>query len=143
MAKTAAQAAAKWATNTQGAEDAWAEGLSTTTKDIVGLATSANAQAKATQNYNAAWTSGRLQAALQKVGNQGIKTAALAKKTNYTTGVTEAVPRMTTFLNKLIPYIQAGLPAIEQMPTATRAQAKAKQNAWLDYMADGKGQFTT
>lgn len=132
----------KWLDNATAAADTWAANLNATTKDIVGNATSAATQAKATANYTSAWTSGRLQAALQKVGNAGIKQAAQNKKANYPVGITDAAPRFLAFAQKLLPYIAAGLPAIDAMPNGNRTQAKAKQNAWLDYMADGKGQFT-
>lgn len=137
---SAAAAAAKWEANATAAEDTWAANLQATPKDIVGNAIAA--QGKAITNYGLAWTSGRLAAALQRVGNQGIKQAAANKKANYPVGIADAAPRFSAFMTKLLPYISAGLPAIDSMPNTTRAQAKAKQNAWLDYMADGKGQFT-
>lgn len=138
--KTAAQASAKWLANAQNAEDTWAENLQATTKDIVGRAIAQ--QDKAISRYTESWRSGRLAAALQKVGNQGIKQAAAAKKANYGVGITDAAPRMAAFMGKLIPYINAGLPAIDEMPTTTLAQSKAKVGAWIDYMAAGKGSFS-
>lgn len=140
MAKTAAQASARWLANAGAAEDTWAENLQATTKDIVGRAIAQ--QDKAIARYTDSWRSGRLAAALQKVGNAGIKQAAANKKANYGVGVSDAAPRVTAFFNKLMPYINAGLPAIDEMPTTTLAQSKAKASAWIDYMAAGKGQFS-
>lgn len=137
---TPAQAAAKWEANATAAEQTWSQNLQATTKDIVGNAVAKASVAKL--NYSAAIDSGRWAAALQRVGNQGIKAAAAAKSGNYATGIHDSQGKMQTVMGKLLPYIAQGLPAIEAMPSGTRAAAKARAAAWIDYMMDGKGSFS-
>lgn len=135
-----AEAAAKWEANATAAEGTWSKNLQATTKDIVGNAIAKQSVAKA--NYAASLDSGRWAAALQRVGNQGIKQAAAAKSGNYATGIQASQGKMQTVMGKLLPYISQGLPAIEAMPSGTRVAAKARAAAWIDYMMDGKGSFS-
>lgn len=136
---SAAAAAAKWETNASAAEQTWSTNLQATTKDIVGNAIAKQSVAKA--NYAASLDSGRWAAALQRVGNQGIKQAAAAKSGNYATGIAASATKMQTVFSKLLPYIAAGIPAIDAMPSGTIANSKARASAWIDYMAAGKGSF--
>lgn len=137
--KNAAQSLAKWKTNTEGATDAWVTGLQTSTKPIVSAAKAQGAVA--VRNFTDSINSGRWGAALDAIGDGGIKAAAVAKKANFAVGVTAAEQKMSNFFTKLIAYEQAGLASIEQMPKGTLQNGIDRSRAWITYMAAGKGQF--
>lgn len=140
MAKTPQQANAKWIASTSTGEQTWAENLQQTTKPIVSAAIAARDRMQAHFNQ-ATQPGGSWQTNLENVGDQGIKQAAVAKKANYTTGVQQAGAKQLAAITKVIAYEQAGLPAIYAMPKGGQANAKARMNAWSDYMAAGKGQL--
>jgi len=54
------------------------------------------------------------------------------------TGATNAVPKMTTFFSKLMPYINAQRQQLP--PRGTYDQNKARANAWMDRMHAFAGQ---
>lgn len=137
--KSPADGAARWLAGAQGAEDAWNQGLQTTTKDIVGNAI--RQKDVAVRNFADALNSGRWANGLTKVGNGGIKSAAAKKKQNYGTGIAAGLDAYTAAAQKLYPYIAAGQNQIESMPSGTIAASKARASAWIDYMHAGKGQF--
>src|SRR5215469_18188716 len=140
MAKTPAQANEKWVASTSIGQQAWLQGLQSTTKPIVGAAV-ANAGA-AISNYSAALAPGGVwQRNLEAVGDAGIKAAAQAKAQNYTTGVQQGQPKFLAAITKIIAYENAGLPQIYAMPSGTTAAGIARASAWIQYMAAGKGQL--
>lgn len=139
--KTAAQATAKWKASTSVGEQTWVDNLSNTNKPIVQAALAQRAVmqsnfAQATQP-GGSWERG-----LEAKGDAGIKQAARDKRSNYTKGVTDGEGAFNTAITKIIQYEQAGLPAIYSMPKGTLSAGKARANAWMDYMAAGKGQFS-
>ena len=138
--KTAAQAAAKWAASTSQGQQTWVDNLAATTKPIIAAAI---AQRSVMQtNFQAATAPGGLwEQRLSAVTDQGIKTAARDKAANYGTGVSQAVPKFTTAIGKIIAYENAGLAQIYAMPSGTIAASKARASAWIDYMHAGKGQL--
>lgn len=145
MAKTAAQAIAKWQAGTAaagGSGGAWAANLGSTTKPIVARAI--EQQGVMVSNFQRAVNDGKWAANLQRVGDAGIKQAALAKADNYTTGTAANSPGATKFGNaitKIIAYENQNLPQIYAMPKGTLAAGKARMNAWADIMAAGAGSF--
>jgi hypothetical protein len=140
MAKTPQAAAQKWDASTGMGQQAWLTGLQSTTKPIVGAAV-AQAQV-AVSNYSQALQPGGIwQRRLEAVGDSGIKAAAAQKAQNYTTGVQQAQPKFLAAITKIIAYEQAGLPAIYSMPSGTTAAGIARASAWIQYMAQGKGQL--
>lgn len=140
MAKTAAQALAKWEASVALGTPAWVSGLQNTTKPIVARAI---AQRNVMQsNFNAATQAGGLwEQRLAAVGDAGIKAAAAAKQQNYTNGVQQGASKMGAALQKIVAYENAGLPAIEAMPSGSTAAGIARASAWITYMAAGKGQL--
>jgi hypothetical protein len=137
--KSAQQATQKWVQNTQGATQTWITNLQGTTKPIVAAAVAQ--KSVMTTNFNDAVNSGRWEAALQAVGDGGIKAAAAAKQANYGTGVSAASDKFGSFMTKLINYEQAGLSQIYSMPKGNTSAGIARATAWIQYMAAGKGSF--
>jgi hypothetical protein len=114
--------------------------LESTTKPIVGAAVAQAGQA--ISNYSSALQPGGVwQRRLEAVGDSGIKAAARAKAQNYTTGVQQGQPKFLQAITKIIAYENAGLPAIEAMPSGTTAAGIARATAWIQYMAAGRGQL--
>jgi hypothetical protein len=140
LAKTAAQALAKWEASTAVGGQTWIDNLSNTTKPIVAAAVAQRAVMQA--NFNQATAPGGLwQSRLEAVGDAGIKAAARAKSANYTTGISQGATKMGAALTKIIAYENAGLPAIYSMPKGSTAAGIARASAWITYMAAGKGQL--
>jgi hypothetical protein len=140
VAKTPQQAAAKWDASTSIGQGVWLQNLQSTTKPIVGAAVAQAGQA--ISNYSTALQPGGVwQRRLEAVGDSGIKAAAAAKAQNYTTGVQQGQPKFLAAITKIIAYENAGLPAIEAMPSGTTAAGIARATAWIQYMAAGRGQL--
>jgi hypothetical protein len=134
---TAQQAADAWEAGAQQATTKWATNLQNTQKPIVAAAVAQ--QGVAVQNYTASLTSGRWAAALNAVGDAGIKAAAAAKSGNYGMGVSVAKPKYQAKIGPLLTYIAAGLPQLESMPSGTTAAGVARATFWIQYMAGAKG----
>ncbi len=133
----AQQAAANWLQGAQAATGKWATNLQNTQKDIVGRAI--DQQGVAVANYSQSLTSGRWAAALNAVGNSGIKAAAQAKQANYGTGIAASEAKYAAKIGPVLNYISAGLPQLESMPSGTTAAAVARVSFWVQYMAGAKG----
>lgn len=140
MAKTAAQATAKWEASTAQGTETWAANLQNTTKPIVAAAVAQRSVMQA--NFSQATAPGGLwESRLTAVGDAGIKAAAQAKKGNYATGVQQSGPKFQAAITKIIAYENAGLPAIYAMPSGSTEAGVARASAWIRYMAQGKGQL--
>jgi hypothetical protein len=134
---TAQQAATAWEQNAMAAQTKWATNLQQTTKPIVAAAVAQ--QGVAVNNYTQSLTSGRWAAALNAVGDAGIKAAAQAKAANYSTGIQAGAGAYQNKIGPLLQYIQAGLPQLESMPSGTTAAGVARATFWIQYMAAAKG----
>jgi hypothetical protein len=134
---TAQQAADAWEAGANAATQKWATNLQNTTKPIVSAAIAK--QALAVQKYSEALNSGRWAAALNAVGDGGVKSAAQAKSGNYGVGVGAAKPKYLAKIGPLLSYISAGLPTLEGMPSGTTAAGVARATYWIQYMAAAKG----
>jgi len=140
MAKTAAQANAKWVASTSQGTQTWVDNLNSTTKPIVAAAIANRSIMQA--NFSQATQPGGLwETRLSAVGDAGIKAAARDKAQNYTTGVQQGASKQLASITKIIAYENAGLPAIYAMPSGTTAAGVARASAWIQYMAAGKGQL--
>ena len=136
--KTAQQAAQKWDASTALGGQTWLTNLQATTKPIVARAIAQRAVMQS--NFaQATQPGGTWERSLSAVGDAGIKQAAAAKQGNYAAGVSQAQPKFLSAITKIIAYEQAGLPAIESMPSGTTAAGVARASAWIQYMAAGKG----
>jgi hypothetical protein len=134
---SAQQAADAWEAGATQATTKWATNLQNTQKPIVAAAIAQ--QNVAAQNYAAALNSGRWAAALNAVGDAGVKNAAAAKSGNYGTGVGAAKPKYLAKIGPILSYIAAGLPQLESMPSGTTAAGVARATFWIQYMAGAKG----
>ncbi len=140
MAKTAAQAGAKWDSGTQAGAKTWADNIQSTQKPIVARAV-AQRQVMVT-NFNASTQPGGLwERKLTAVGDAGIKAAAALSQGMYTAGTLKSQPKFLAAITKIIAFEQAGLPAIEQMASGNTEAGVARASAWIRYMASGKGQL--
>lgn len=136
--KTAEQAAQKWDASTATGEQTWADNLQSTTKPIVGAAIAARDRMQA--NFNRATQPGGVwEQRLSKVGDGGIKQAAAAKKSNYSTGVSQGKPKFASAIQKILAYEAAGMAGLNAIPKGGLGQSKARANYWIDYMAAGRG----
>jgi hypothetical protein len=138
MAKTAAQAAAKWTASTAQGEQTWADNLQATTKPIVGAAIAARSRMQSAFQTATA-PGGVWETRLSAVGDAGIKAAALAKKNNYTTGVQQGASKFNSAIQKIIAYENAGMAGLNAIPKGGLGQSKARAAYWIDYMAAGRG----
>lgn len=138
MAKTAAQAAAKWTASTAAGEETWAQNLQNTTKPIVASAIAARSRMQSAFAHATA-AGGIWEQRLSAVGDSGIKAAAMAKKNNYSTGVSQASGKFTSAITKIIAYEQAGMAGLNAIPKGGLGQSKARASYWIEYMAAGRG----
>lgn len=134
---SAQQAADAWEQGAQAATQKWATNLQQTSKPIVAAAVAQ--QNVAMQNYQQALSSGRWAAALNAVGDAGIKAAAQAKSGNYGTGISASKAKYQNKIGPLLSYISAGLSTLEGMPSGTTAAGVARATYWIQYMAAAKG----
>jgi len=134
---SAQQAADAWEAQSSAATQKWATNLQQTNKPIVAAAIAK--QGLAMQNYQAALSSGRWAAALNAVGDAGVKSAAAAKSGNYGVGVGAAKAKYQAKIGPLLSYIAQGLPTLEGMPSGTTAAGVARATYWIQYMAAAKG----
>jgi hypothetical protein len=134
---SAQQAADAWEAGATQATQKWATNLQNTTKPITSAAIAQ--QNVAVSNYSQALNSGRWAAALNAVGDAGVKSAAAAKSGNYGTGVGAAKSKYQSKIGPILAYIAAGLPQLESMPSGTTAAGVARATFWIQYMAGAKG----
>lgn len=138
MAKTPQQANQRWVQNTAAAEPTWLANLQATTKPIVSAAIANRATMQA--NFTRATQPGGVwESKLSLVGDSGIKSAAAAKASNYTTGTSQASGKQLASITKILAYENAGLPAIYAMPSGSTGAGIARASAWITYMAAGRG----
>lgn len=136
--KTADQATAKWTASTGQGTETWASNLQSTTKPIVAAAIAARGRMQA--NFSDATKPGGVwERRLNAVGDAGIKAAAEAKKSNYTTGVQQGETKFAQAIAKIIAYEQRGMAGLAAIPKGGIAQSKARAAYWIDYMAAGRG----
>lgn len=128
-----------WANSAGAAQTKWSDGVQNTQKDIVGRAVAQSGAA--VSNYTDSITSGRWAAALQAVGNAGIKAAAAKKAGNYATGIAASKDKYLATAQKLYPYIAQAVAMVDGMPSGNLAASKARVLAYMDFMAAGKGSF--
>lgn len=137
--KTQAQALARYEQSTSTGEQTWVENLQNTNKPIVAAAI--NRRAAALSGYAQALAPGGIwERNLSAVGDAGIKAAAAAKRSNYTTGVTQGASKFGTAIGKILAYEAQGLQTVQQMK-ANGQSGKAVMNYWFDYMSAGRGQL--
>ena len=134
--KTPQQAAQKWDASTSQGQQTWATNLQNTSKPIVAAAIAARGKLQA--NFAAATApGGSWERNLSAVGDAGVKSAAAAKASNYSTGVSQAQPKFLAAITKILAYEAAGLNTLT--PKSQAGSGRARMNEWFDYMSAGKG----
>jgi hypothetical protein len=131
---TSSQVAQKWATNTQNAQAALKAGVMAVTTAPTAIA--AQRADKYLAGVNAAVSSGRYQAALNSVSLQDWQQAMNTKASaRIGPGVTAAVPKMQSFMDKWLPYEAAGSATVAGMPKTTLADSQARAAFMIQYNA--------
>lgn len=113
MAKSIQATVDRYRSGTQGADQAYKDGIANTQVDVMQRAI--QGAGAAVRNYTQALTSGRWAAAINASGGTANwKAMAQAKSANYGTGVAAGLPKFQTAMGKLLPAIEgivASLPA--------------------------------
>lgn len=140
MAKTVPQVVDKWAQNAGAAQTNFTTGVENTQVDVAARAIAQ--QSVLLSNFTESVTSGRWARGLtESGGTANWKSKTVAKASNYSTGIAAGKPKFQTAMSKLLPYIQQGQSMVHAMPKGNIGASKARANAWIDYMAAGRGQF--
>lgn len=136
MVKTAAQALANWQRGTQGKQQNYVDGINS--GKPWQAATLAGEGAMVT-NFNAAMNEGRFRTAVQAVTDAQWKAAAVAKASNWSSGVQMAGPKyQQSYTTKLLPMVEAGLAAIQGSPRGSLAQNLERARLFATAVADAK-----
>lgn len=137
MAKPASAWVDRYKAGAGAGQSNYVSGVQGTTVDVVGRAIAAKSALVA--GFNEAVSSGKWERKLQAVGTSGWKSAAVAKAGNYATGIAAGADRYAAAAQKLQPYVQAGQDMIKSMPAGGGGNARARLNAWFDYMSQYSG----
>lgn len=129
MAKlTAQQVAAKWAANAQSAGTNMQVGVDAVT--VAPGVQAAAAQDKLVQNWNNAITSGKWAQAVSAVSLADWKKAMKDKGIpRYGQGVQSAIPKMQSFMNEFLPFLDNLSSTVNAMPSLTLDQNIARMVA--------------
>lgn len=134
--KTPAQANAKWVASTSTGEQTWVDNLNATNKPIVQAAVDARAKMQ-TRFAAATAPGGKWETRLLAVTDQGVKSAATAKRANYSTGVGQASQKQLRAITKIIAYETQ---ALTQLTSKSQAgSGKTRMNEWFDLMSAAAG----
>lgn len=112
-----ARAGQRWVDSAGLGQQRYTEGIQASQVDVVARAISA--QPKMLANVTQAITTGRWARGLQQVGTAGWKAAALAKASNYSTGITAGKAKYDTAMQTWGPVIDAAAASVHNMPNAT------------------------
>ena len=136
-AATPQQAAQNWANNLSAATARVKSGVQSVSTSPTQLA--ANAVDRQVAGVQAAAASGKTQRALQAVSLADWQNAMINKGIpRIASGAQAAIPKMTNFLNQFIPYVQAGVQQLSQMPRGDIEQNIARATFMMRYNAGFK-----
>jgi hypothetical protein len=136
VAKTLQQTVQNWTNSAPTAQQNYVAGIQGTNVDVVGRAI-ANASVAAT-NYQIAITSGLWARKLQAVGTSGWKAAAVAKASNFATGLSAGAPKYQAAMSTWLPIIDAAAANVNNMPSGTQAASEARMVAFSRALHDAK-----
>lgn len=140
-AMTGSEGAAKWVKNTLANKDSARKGVEAV-KESPGKAAARNIDGYLSGVQDAV-SSGRFERALNSFTVEEWKQAYLDKgMKNLDNGVKAAETKMSRFLDKYLPYIQAKSDQIKRMPNSTRADKMARIEANLDALDQYKASNT-
>ena len=117
MAKPVSTWATNWANSAGKAQTNYTEGVQNTTADVTGNAIAA--QAAMVSNFTTSVTNGTWSRNLLAVGNQGWKTATLAKANNYATGFQAGQAKYQAAMQTWGPRIESIAATARAMPGGT------------------------
>jgi len=135
-------AANKYKTNAGGAGAEWQAGAARFDGDPTALAAAQGA--KAQSNYQQAWSSGRIQRALQAAGKAGWLAGVNRPEsvTSYQAGVQgKGTAKWTAAMNTWFPIFNALSDQIAQMPKATPQDSINRVAAWINGTIAAKQQL--
>jgi hypothetical protein len=127
----------RWAAAAGAGGQRYADGVASTTVDVVGRAIAALPQAAV--NYQNAINTGHTARRLAAVGTQGWKAAVAAKgAANYATGINASKAKYQNRMGQVL-QVEAGLQqSIQGMPSGTPAASDARMLAWSNGMRQAK-----
>ena len=129
----ATTAAQRWQQSASGAQQRFTEGVQATSKDPTALA-AAQAQ-KMLNGVQQAITSGRWQRRLAEVGQQGWKSATLAKANNYSVGIQASGTKYQQGYGAFASYMQPFQNQLDSMPKNSLADSIARATFWIQNAA--------
>src|SRR5688572_21540785 len=107
----------RWASSGAQGQQRYTEGIQATQVDVVGRAVAA--QPKLLANFQQSVNSGRWARGLQDRGTAGWKQAALAKASNYSTGIAAGRDDYQRAMQTWLPIIQSAAAQVQSMPKLT------------------------
>lgn len=137
MALTPQQIAEKWARNLANSGTDAKNSVTAMTANPMERAISKKEKMKA--NLIKSIDDGSWENGLRSVSLQQWKDAYINKGiSRMTTGATAATPKMTAFMQELLPYQQSLKAQVDQMPDLTLNDSGQKMLAWMNGMANFK-----
>ena len=136
MATDVATAVERWAAGAGQGQQRYTEGIQNTTKDPTSLAVAA--QAKMLANTTQAITSGRWARNLAKAGKAGWQSAALAKASNWGTGIQAGRAKYEQAMGTWLPIINQAAAQVQSMPSATIEDSAARSRAFMVALHNAK-----
>lgn len=124
MAKTLQQTVDRYTAAGPTASQDWVTGAQGYQGDPTALAAAAGQQAVA--NYSQAWTSGRVQAGLQRSGRQGWITGIQNNAAKYAMAIQSAGPKYQAAMQTWLPIIDNAAQQVRAMPSGTLAASQAR-----------------
>jgi hypothetical protein len=132
---TPQEVAAKWAQRSSAAAQDYVTGAQRTDKDPTALAIAAIPRMRS--QILAAIDTGKVAAGLRRSGKQGWLDGVTGKgAANYSTGVSQAQPKVEQAFGPLLSYIGAGQSRLASMPANTNQERDARLLFFVNYMRD-------
>ena len=136
MPKTLQETVANWTNSGPTAEQNYVKGIQSSTRPIVSAAVAA--QGAMVSNFNQSVTSGRWASNLNAVGDQGIKSAAIAKSANFSNGLSQGAPKFQAAMSTWLPIIDQAAAQARSMPSGTLAASIARSAAFQTALYNAK-----
>ena len=136
MAKSLQQTVANYTAAGPTAAADWVSGAQDYSGDPTALAAAAGQQAVA--NYSQAWTSGRVQAGLQRSGRQGWISGIQNNQQKYALAIQSAGPKYQAAMQTWLPIIDNAASQVKSMPSGSLAASQARAAAFMQLLYNAK-----
>lgn len=136
MAKTLQDTVQNYVNSAPTAQANYVKGIQASTKPIVQAAVAA--QGAMVANFNAAVSNGTWANRLAAVGDAGIKAAAVAKASNYSTGVQAGQAKYQTRMSTWLPIIDNAAQQVNAMPSGTLAASINRASQFMTLLHNAK-----